>query len=157
METLSFSPTATKKVAELLAKELLKHKIKSDNAFIVGLIGNLGSGKTTFIKGFVRGLRLKQRVVSPTFLIVRNYKIPIYKSKTGNYVKFYHIDAYRLKKSSELLAIDFKKIITNPDNIIFVEWADKIKQSLPKKMLWIKFKYGKKENERIINIDPRNK
>lgn len=157
METLSPSPTATKKTAELLAKELLKHKIKSNNAFIVGLVGNLGSGKTTFIKGFTRGLRLKQRVVSPTFLIIRDYKIPIYKSRTGNYVKLYHIDAYRLKKSSELLALNFEKIITNPNNIILIEWADKVEQSLPEKMLWIKFKYGKKENERIINIDLKNK
>ena len=147
MEILSFSPTATKKVAELLAKELLKHKIRSDSAFVVGLVGDLGSGKTTFIQGLAKGLGIRHRLTSPTFLIIRSYKL-----QTINYKLFYHIDAYRLKKSRELLALDFKKIITNPNNIILIEWADKIKQSLPKKMIWIRFEYGKKENERTINI-----
>ncbi len=144
---MSLSPTTTKKIAGLLAKEIKSYKSKS-RAFIIGLRGQIGSGKTTFIQGFAHGLGLKRRLLSPTFLILRRYQLPI-----TNYQFLFHVDCYRLKNAKELSALSFKKIIRNPKNIIITEWADKIKKFLPKNIIWIKLDHGQKENERIININ----
>ncbi|MBI4033950.1 MAG: tRNA (adenosine(37)-N6)-threonylcarbamoyltransferase complex ATPase subunit type 1 TsaE [Candidatus Brennerbacteria bacterium] len=145
MEILSSSPATTKKLAALLAKEISKYKGKG--ALVIGLTGNLGSGKTTFIQGFARGLGISRRLLSPTFLIIRNYKL-----KAKNWKLLYHIDCYRLKKPQELVALDFKKITADPKNIVIVEWAEKTRRLLPKKMVWIKMGHGKRANERTIKV-----
>ena len=147
MELLSTLPRTTKKIAELLAHETLQHRLKLKSALVVGLAGNLGSGKTTFIQGFARGLGIRHRLTSPTFLIIRSYELGI-----RNYKKLYHVDAYRIKKPKELSALGFKEIIADPKNIVLIEWANKVKRLLPKKTLWIQFKHGKKENERLIGV-----
>lgn len=144
MEFLSSSPAATKQIAAFLGREIGKTQ-RATNAFIVGLDGNLGAGKTTFIQGFARGLGIKRKTTSPTFLIIRNYG------------KLYHVDAYRLKHSRELSALGFKEILKNPENIVIVEWADKVKKLLPRKMIWIKMRHGKRENERIIRIETKKR
>jgi len=148
----SKSSAETKKLATLLAKEILKfpinqNKNKKENAFIIALKGDLGSGKTTFVQGFANGLGIKKNIVSPTFLIIKNYKL-----KNKNYKNFYHLDCYRIKKIKELNSLGFKKIITEPENIVLIEWANKIKKSLPKNTLWVCFNHGQKENERTIKI-----
>lgn len=147
MKLLSPSSETTKKIAEFLAKEIKRHKSKSRRAFVIGLLGDLGSGKTTFIQGFARGLGVKHNITSPTFLIIRSYKL-----KNSHYKLFYHIDIYRIKKPKELLMLDFKKIVTSPKNIVIIEWVDKIKRLLPFKILFIKLKHSKHKNERIIKF-----
>lgn len=146
MHFLSKSATVTKKFAVLLAAEIKKYKPKA-GALIIGLSGELGSGKTTFSQGFAHGLGLKRQVTSPTFLIIRNYEL-----RSKNYEKFYHIDCYRLKNAKELLALGFKEISANPKNIVLIEWADKIKRLILKNSIWINFKHGKRTTERIIEI-----
>jgi tRNA threonylcarbamoyladenosine biosynthesis protein TsaE len=144
------SAAETKKIAALLAKEILKKSTsqnKNNGAFIIALSGDLGSGKTTFVQGFANGLQIKKNIISATFLIIKNYRL---KNKT--FKKFYHLDCYRLKKIKELNILGFKEIITDPRNIVLIEWANKIKKWLPKNTYWIKFFYGQKENERIIKI-----
>ncbi|MBI2507243.1 MAG: tRNA (adenosine(37)-N6)-threonylcarbamoyltransferase complex ATPase subunit type 1 TsaE, partial [Candidatus Niyogibacteria bacterium] len=82
---------ATRKIAEILAKELLKFRFRK-HALVLALSGDLGSGKTTFVQGFARGLGIRSKIQSPTFLIMRSYKLP-----AKSYKLFAHIDAYRLK------------------------------------------------------------
>jgi len=147
---LSESQNITKKIASLLAQEILKQRPQKNQALIIGLQGDLGSGKTTFIQGFAKGLGIKRNLTSPTFLIIRNYKL-----LTTYYKLLYHIDCYRIKKAKELTVLGFKEIINNPTSLVLIEWADKIKRILPKKMIWIKFEHGRKENERIIRIEAR--
>jgi len=134
----------TKKLASDLAKEIVKIK-PTKTARIIGFVGDLGAGKTTFIQGFLHALGVKNRIISPTFLILRPYAVS---KKTYNRV--YHIDAYRLHFEKELLALGFKQIISNPKNIVLIEWADKIKNLLPAKTIWLRFKHGKTENERVV-------
>lgn len=143
----------TKKLAAALAQKFIK-KTPGKNALVFGLKGDLGSGKTTFIQGFARALGIRHRIVSPTFLIIRSYKIPKTKviGQRSTVKSLYHIDAYRIKKYSELALLGFKKRISDPQNIILIEWAEKIKNVLPAKTIWLKFEHGKKENERIIKI-----
>lgn len=143
---LTNSAKETKNLAKILALEAVKTK-RNKGALVFGLVGDLGSGKTTFIQGFIRGLGIKKRVTSPSFLMMRNYKL-----RAKNYAKVYHIDAYRIKNPKELLVLGLKEILAGPKNLVLIEWADKIKRILPKNAIWINFKYGKKENERVINI-----
>ena len=145
-QTLSPSPGATARIAARIAKHLVPGSV-------LALRGPLGSGKTTFVQGFLRALGIKGRITSPTFLIFKPYKIKVRGLKfefQGSTV--YHVDCYRLHKPSNITKLGFKKILKNPENIILIEWAEKIKKILPKNTIWIKFFHGKKENERIIEI-----
>jgi tRNA threonylcarbamoyladenosine biosynthesis protein TsaE len=136
----SGSPAETKKFAAVLAKETLKYQNPSKNAFIIGLNGELGAGKTTFIQGFARGLGITKRITSPTFLIIRSYKL-----KVISYKLFYHVDCYRIERAEELNQLGFKKIISDPANIILIEWVDKIKKLLPENFVWINLTYNQNE------------
>lgn len=145
---VSSSARLTKKIANLFARDILSLRPKKPmGALIIGLIGNLGSGKTTFTQGFAQGLGIRTKVTSPTFLIIKNYKI-----KTARFLNFFHVDVYRLKTPKELASLNFKKIIDEPKNIVLVEWADKIKSVLPKNIIWAAFRHNKTESERIVEF-----
>jgi len=142
---LSKSAVQTKKIAADLAKKILNAKRFTLNAKVVALTGDLGAGKTTFTQGFVKPLGIKNRMVSPTFLIFRNYKV-----KGLRYKDFYHMDLYRIHSPKELNPLNFKDILKDRHNIVLIEWAEKIKKILPKDAVWVWFEHGKKENERIL-------
>ena len=145
---ISQSPAQTKKLGEFLAKEILKAPLRK-RAFLIGLEGDLGGGKTTFLQGFAKGLRIKEKILSPTFVIMKKFIIP--KKNIGDtYVNFYHIDCYRVEKSKEILNLGFKKIITSPKNIVAIEWIDRVKKILPKKSLILKFALANINQRRII-------
>ena len=139
----SHSLQATQRVAKELAKTILKRP-KMKGAFVLALKGELGAGKTSFVQGLAKGLGVTGNVLSPTFLIVRKYQVP-------NTKCLYHIDCYRLKNQKELLELEWKKIIQNPNNIVAVEWADHVKSIIPKDALWISFSHGGGE-KRIIRF-----
>lgn len=144
------SSKQTRLIAELLAREIFRKKLKIKSALVLALSGNLGGGKTTFVQGFMKGAGVKKKITSPTFVLVKTYKLQL-----KVYKKIYHIDCYRLKKSEELLDLGLKEILENPNNIILIEWSEKIKKDLIKNCILIKFKHGKKENERIILLANR--
>jgi len=146
-EYISSSSAKTKKLGEKLAKQILKKKLKK-KAFIIGLEGELGGGKTTFLQGFAKGLGIKEKITSPTFVIMKKFKIQHLKS---NIQYLIHIDCYRIKKPKELLDLGFREIISNPKNIVVIEWADRIKKIMPKNSIWIEFKFID-ENTREIMI-----
>jgi len=115
---------------------------------VIALQGDLGAGKTTFTQGFLQGLGSKKRVTSPTFILMRRHKLAAHK----RFANVFHIDAYRLRKPEQLAALDLEVVLEGPRNIVLIEWPEQAKKFLPKKAIWIKFKYGKKENERTITI-----
>ncbi len=119
----------------------LGEKIAGDlkSGGLICLYGDLGSGKTTFVQGLARGLGIKKRILSPTFLIVREYP------------NFYHLDLYRLQKSQEIVDLGFKEMMENPQNVVVIEWAEKAKDLLPQKRIEINFEIVN-ENERKITI-----
>lgn len=138
----------TQKVGQFLAEEILKEKRKK-YAMVIALEGDLGGGKTTFTQGMIKGLDIGEEATSPTFVILKKYEIPT----SGKQLKFfYHIDCYRLNSAQDILDLDFKHIVGNPENLVVIEWAEKIKEILPKDTLWIKFKYLDKD-EREIEIN----
>ena len=109
----SASARKTQKIAQKLAQKIIKSKFRQKNALIIGLQGELGSGKTTFIQGFAKEFGVKRHITSPTFLIIRSYKL-----KAISYKLLYHIDTYRIEKIKELNNLDFKKIIADPTNVV---------------------------------------
>ena len=143
----------TKKIAADIARKILRRGPGKKTAAVFGLRGGLGSGKTTFVQGFFKGLGIKSRAVSPTFIIFRRHRIPgvkSYKPGVVGYKFVYHMDAYRLKSGKDTGPLGLKKLFKNPENIFLIEWAENIKSVLPKKSAWIKFYHGKKEKERIL-------
>jgi tRNA threonylcarbamoyladenosine biosynthesis protein TsaE len=99
---------------------------QNDQAVIVGLYGNLGSGKTTFTQSLAKYLNIKDSITSPTFVIEKIYKIENEKFKN-----LIHIDAYRLESGRELQNLDFEKIVEDKDNLIIIEWPENVKEILP--------------------------
>jgi tRNA threonylcarbamoyladenosine biosynthesis protein TsaE len=146
----SSSSEQTKRFGNDLAKSLThdtRDMRRGRGALIIALQGDLGAGKTTFTQGFGRGLGIKRKMASPTFILMRRFSInhlPI--------TNFYHIDAYRIKRPDSLEVLGLKEIFADPKNIVLIEWPEKIKKTLPKRTVWLKFQYGKKENERKIII-----
>lgn len=116
---LSTSPDQTQKIGWEIGEFISKNQNKK--SFIICLHGNLGSGKTTFVQGLAKSMGVKDRLTSPTFLIVKQYLIP------EPATSFYHIDLYRLKTESELTDLGFDEIINN-NSIVCIEWAEKIPQ-----------------------------
>jgi len=139
-EYISNSPQETKNIAE-----------KMDIFPFIGLEGDLGGGKTTFLQGLGEKLKVKERILSPTFIIMRKIEISHH-----FFENFYHIDCYRLKKSKEILQLGFDQIIKNPKNIIAVEWVSKIKDVLPEKIVLVEFDFIS-ENKRKIKISKKFK
>lgn len=142
------SPKETKSLGEKIALALKKKPI-GKMAKIFALKGDLGSGKTTFLQGFGKGLKIKEKILSPSFVIIKKFKIP---EKNSNFKYFYHMDCYRLGKAEEILNLEFKKIINDPTNIVAIEWPERIKRILPKNSIWVYFEIERK-NKRKIKIE----
>lgn len=138
----------TLKETQAFAEEFIKKTLKTNykKATVVALYGDLGSGKTSFVQGIAKALGVSNTVISPTFVIERIYKI-----SKKHFSHLIHIDAYRLENKEELLSLGWEEIISNPENIIFVEWAERVKEILPNNVIKIEFEYID-ENRRSIEI-----
>lgn len=137
MEYLSNSLNDTKKFAKLIAKDL-------KGGDCLGLVGNLGAGKTTFSQALGKALGIKQTMTSPTFVLMKIYPV-----KHPTIKQLCHIDAYRLKSKEDLIAIGANDYISNPEIITIIEWADKVRKLLPKNTKIFNVKIL--DNSRIIN------
>jgi tRNA threonylcarbamoyladenosine biosynthesis protein TsaE len=113
---------------EKSAKTLAKH-IRGDEVF--ALIGDLGAGKTTFSKLFLKSAGVTKTVTSPTFILMAPYDKG---SRT-----YYHLDLYRLNSYKEARALGLEELWGKKDNVFLIEWADKIKSYLPKSTIELYF------------------
>ena len=128
-----------------LGASFAKTKLKLGD--VVALIGELGSGKTRFIKGICSGLGVSEHVSSPSFTIVNEYA-----SKVG---KIFHFDFYRIASPSELSEIGFDDYIYD-EGICLIEWADRVKDLLPPNRYDVLFTLGDSETVREIVINKMN-
>jgi tRNA threonylcarbamoyladenosine biosynthesis protein TsaE len=118
----------------------------------LGLVGNLGAGKTVFTQGLAQGLKIVGRLTSPTFVFMRIYKAqPKSKIKT-----LCHVDAYRIKKAQEILAVGLGEYFNNPDAVAIIEWADKTKKILPRGAKIISIKHSKQNPAKRIFYLPKS-
>ena len=126
------SAQKTKDVGFELVQHVLKQK-RGEGASILCLYGELGSGKTTFAQGFAQGLGITQRLLSPTFIIVRRYSF----SKENR--NFYHLDLFRLETSDELEELGIPEIFSDSGSFMLIEWAEKLGEFLPKHRIDVRF------------------
>lgn len=108
---------------------------------IICLYGELGSGKTTFVQGLAEGLGIKNRIISPTFIIMRSHEL-----KNG---MFYHVDLYRTESEKDIEGLGTEEIINDHENIVAIEWAEKLKSKMPAKRIDIEFSYEKKNMRKV--------
>lgn len=122
----------------------LAENIESEKfpGMVICLDGELGSGKTVFVKGFAKSLGISENITSPTFNIVKEYE-------TGEMV-LNHMDVYRLEDSDE--TIGFNDYFSG-STVTIIEWSELIKDKLPDERLDIKFKVID-ENTRVLILKP---
>jgi tRNA threonylcarbamoyladenosine biosynthesis protein TsaE len=146
MRSVSKSLSQTGEIALAFLDELSPQKNK---AVIVALFGDLGAGKTAFVKKCAEHFGIAETIISPTFIIEKIYKIP--RGKDEKWKHLIHIDAYRFENEDEIKHIGFREISHDPQNIIFIEWPERIKNYLPNDVHEIFFEFVD-ENTRKIEV-----
>ena len=145
MEFISRSPKETQKIAADLARKVIKTK----KGVVIALEGELGAGKTTFIQGFTKALGIKEKIKSPTFVLMKKYKIETRDKRRG--IKFlYHLDCYRVRDHKDLKISEFKDIIHGPHDIVLIEWAERVREILPKKHITVHIDHINVSERKII-------
>lgn len=117
-------------------------------ALILALVGELGAGKTSFTQGLLASLGVIDYVTSPTFVIEKVYSLP----KESDFKRVIHIDAYRLSGGSDLDNLGFSKLVADPENLIIIEWPERIKDILPPEAKFIYFSHLT-DDDREIRYD----
>lgn len=122
----------------------LAENIESEKfpGMVICLDGELGSGKTVFVKGFAKSLGITENITSPTFNIVKEYE--------SGEMQLNHMDVYRLEESDASIALND---YFSSDSVTIIEWAEMIKDKLPEERLEIKFKVID-ENTRVMILTP---
>lgn len=136
----------TRRVAEAFINTIVSD---GSSGTVVALNGDLGSGKTAFVQAVGEILDIKENMHSPTFVIMKIYQIQNSKLKFRNLV---HIDAYRLEREEELLHLGWEEIISEPENLIFIEWPENVPGIIPESARKIFFKFVD-ENTREISYE----
>ncbi len=131
----STSPSETQRLGALVARLL-------QPGDVLALLGELGAGKTNFVKGLARGLGVKESVHSPTFILANEYR--------SGRMPLFHVDAYRVASAGEAIGFGFDDYL-NDDGVTVIEWAERITSALPAEHLVIEFQHVG-ENERAIKM-----
>lgn len=127
-EYKSHSQTDTENIAKKIVNQL-------SGGEVLALVGNLGAGKTVFVKGLAKALGVEENVTSPTFVLMK-----IYQTNHQQIKRLVHVDCYRLDKAEDLEEIGLSDYLHNSENIVVIEWADRI-ASLPKNTININIEY----------------
>ncbi len=138
----TFELKQIKETAEKLLNEIKKGK--GDGATILALFGDLGAGKTTITKEIASILGVKENVISPTFVIMKKYQ-----TKDSRFKNLIHIDAYRLDEHKDILVLGWEEMLKDKDNLIIVEWPEKIESYLPKDVYSVKLEHKDETTRKI--------
>ena len=144
---LSKSEKETRKIASDFAFKV----VRSKNPVLIALEGELGAGKTTFVKGFAKALGVRVKVKSPTFALMKSYAVKLKNLKTSKLINLYHLDCYRVRDHKDLATLDLKTILNSPENIVLIEWPERVSKVLPKKLIRVHIDHVN-ENKRKITI-----
>lgn len=111
---------------------------------IIELVGDVGAGKTTFVRGLAKGLGIKESITSPSFTISKSYAIP------GSEGRLIHYDFYRLSDPG-LMSEDLEENLSNPANVIVIEWGESVEKLLPDDRIVVRIEYNN-DGSRTVNI-----
>ena len=117
---------------------------RTSGATVLALTGDLGAGKTTLTQSIGKKLGVTENMISPTFVIMKHYRL-----KTSDYRLLVHIDAYRLDSSAEMKTLGFDTLIADPENLIVIEWPERIADILPADCIRISLEHLE-ENKRAL-------
>lgn len=145
-EITTTSYEETQRLGEEFAENILVNG-PQEFATVIELVGELGSGKTTFVQGFASNTHIrKENITSPTFVIMKHYEI----DKHG-FKDLYHIDAYRLKSVEDMLTLGLADIVLDKKNIVLIEWPEVLEEALPTTKRRVTFRHID-EHKRSINL-----
>jgi tRNA threonylcarbamoyl adenosine modification protein YjeE len=119
---------------------------KEGSATLVTLSGDLGAGKTAFTKAVARVLCVEETVTSPTFVLEKIYQL---RSEASKFERLIHIDAYRLEAGNDLAPLGFDELMQDSENLIFLEWPEKVADALPSPEVRISFMVHTDESRTI--------
>ena len=119
-----------------IAKDFLESISLGGKATVVALQGDLGAGKTAFTQEAVKIMGVVENMHSPTFVIMKIYEIDF-----KGFKNFIHVDAYRLERDSELLHLGWEEIVSEPENLVFIEWPENVPGAIPISARKIAFKF----------------
>jgi len=145
MEFISKSIEETAQIASNFASFICREDahLGKKGATVVGLYGELGSGKTTFMKYLAESFGVEEIIQSPTFVIMKSFNF-----QSSIFNKLIHIDAYRIEKEEEMLNLGWSEIISDPKNLICIEWPEKIAGIMPPHIV-IKFEHLNEVSRKI--------
>ena len=124
----------------------LKRALPFDHASVIALRGDLGAGKTTFMQGFARAMGVNRFMTSPTFLLMRSLDIP---GRTAAKT-LVHVDSWRIE-TDDLEHLGIREAMQDPQTIVCIEWAERVKALLPRDTIWLDFKHLSRTT-RLITI-----
>ena len=133
MKRLAHGPKETRAIGRQLSLALPENSV-------IGLSGDLGAGKTEFVKGIAEGLGATDPVTSPTFTLVHEYR--------SGRLPLFHMDFYRLETEKELDEIGFDDYLREP-GICAIEWADRFPDRIPRDAIRVEIEISSR-NERLI-------
>ena len=127
-------PSDTLRAAQAKSSRSAEHIATNASPYVIELIGDVGVGKTTLVRGIAKGLGIKEPITSPSFTISKAYACPDGRT-------LIHYDFYRLNDPG-LMAEDLEENLKNENNIVIIEWSDSVKDILPKNHTIINIKYN---------------
>ena len=145
-KTVTKSPGETKRFAQIIFKKLLA-AARQKGADTVGFSGELGAGKTIMIQGLGKSLGIREKIQSPTFVIMKKYRIARENLPWKNLI---HIDAYRVEKRKEIFSLGLKNVFRDPKNLVAIEWPERIKNILPRQTIWVELKHSGGNHRHIV-------
>ena len=135
---ISHSPADTESLGEKLGSA-------AQRGWVIALSGDLGAGKTQFVRGFARGLGIPARVHSPTFTLVNEY--------AGGRLKLFHLDLYRLETPQQILSAGIEEFL-QPDGVAVIEWAERLaNQDVKQQMISVRIEIVSETERKIIYDD----
>ena len=137
MEHVTNGPEETEALGEMLAGRL-------EPGTVIAFTGDLGAGKTAFVRGLARGLGIAERVTSPTFTIVNEYE--------GGRLPLFHFDMYRLGSADELFDIGWEDYLAR-GGVCAVEWSENVSDALEEGCLRVDIRRGERDDQRRITIE----
>lgn len=158
---MRYMSTNVEKTTEIASEFAKKVAPRAASATVVGLYGDLGAGKTCFMQGAGLTLGVSERMVSPTFVIEKIYKLGDAgegrknergKRSSVRFSHLIHIDAYRIEKSEEIVHLGWQELVADPKNLICVEWPQRIADIMPPDHIKINFEFLD-ENTRAIEFE----